>query len=242
MRAIVWLLLFSLHPIWAAEKPKVVFIAGEFEYHSRETLPVFAGELRKNFAVETIVLQRPDDQKLETIPGLDALESADLVIFFIRRMTLPEEELNRIRKYVDSGRPLIGIRTASHSFQNWKEFDHDVLGGNYGNHYGNQLKTTVSIISEAKEHPILKGFSPFVSDGSLYMNTPLQPGSKPLLLGKVEGKAPEPIAWTHQYKNARVFYTSLGHPNDFKEESFKTLLRNAIEWSLAKPLEQASAK
>jgi len=246
MRAIAWLLLFSLYPtwtaIWAAEKPKIVFISGEFEYHSRETLPVFAAELQKNFAVETIVLQRPEDQKLETIPGLDALESADLAIFFIRRMTLPEEELNRIRKYVDSGKPLIGLRTASHSFQNWKEFDHDVLGGNYGNHHGNALKTTVSIIPEAKEHPILKGFLPFVSDGSLYMNTPLQSGSKPLLLGKVEGKAPEPLAWTHQYKNARVFYTSLGHPNDFKEESFKTLLRNAVEWSLAKPLERTSAK
>lgn len=244
MRAIALLLLFSLSPvwtaIWAAEKPKIVFISGEYEYHSRETLPVFAAELQKNFAVETIVLKRPDDQKLETIPGLDALESADLAIFFIRRMTLPEEELNRIRKYVNSGKPLIGLRTASHSFQNWKEFDRDVLGGNYGNHYGNQLKTTVGIIPEAKEHPILKGFSPFVSDGSLYRNTPLQPGSKPLLLGNVEGKAPEPIAWTHEYKGARVFYTSLGHPSDFKEESFQKLLRNAIEWSLAKPLERSS--
>jgi type 1 glutamine amidotransferase len=241
MRAIPILLLL-LCQIMAAEKPKIVFIAGEFEYHSKETLPAFASDLRKNFEVETIVLQRPDDEKLETIPGLEALDSADLAVLFIRRMTLPDEQLNRIKKYINSGKPLIGIRTASHSFQNWKEFDHDVLGGNYGNHYGNKSKTTISIIPEAKNHPILIGFSPFVSDGSLYRNTPLQPGSKPLLLGKIEGNPPEPVAWTHEYKGARVFYTSLGHPNDFKEESFRLLLRNAMEWTLGQSLNRVQSK
>ena len=245
MRGILVALLFSLCQVCqllAAEKPKIVFLAGEYEYDSKKSLPAFAADLRKNFAVEAIVLQRPDDPKLETIPGLEALNSADLAIFFIRRMTLPEEELNRIRTYVNSGRPLIGIRTASHSFQNWKEFDHDVLGGNYQNHHGNKFKTAISVLPEARSHPILKGFSPFVSDGSLYRNTPLQAGSKPLLLGTIEGQAPEPIAWTHQYKGARVFYTSLGHPNDFKQESFNTLLRNAIEWGLDKPLKKVESK
>jgi type 1 glutamine amidotransferase len=242
MRSIAWLVLFLLCPSWAADKPKIVFISGEYEYHSRETLPAFASDLEKKFAVETVFLQRPEDPKLERIPGLEALESADLAIFFIRRMTLPEDELKRIRKYVDSGKPIIGLRTASHAFQNWKEFDRDVLGGNYGNHYGNKLKTAISIIPEAKDHPILRNFSPFVSEGSLYRNTPLPPGSQPLLLGTVEGKPPEPIAWTHQYKTARVFYTSLGHPSDFQEESFKTLVRNGIEWALQKPLKPIQSK
>jgi type 1 glutamine amidotransferase len=242
MRGIFFILLLSLCPIGAAEKPKIVFLAGEYEYDSRKSLPVFAAELEKDFAVETVVLQRPEDPKVETIPGLKALDSADLAVFFIRRMTLPEAELDRIRKYVDSGKPIIGLRTASHSFQNWKNFDHDVLGGNYQNHYGSKVKTAISVIAETRNHPILKGFSPFLSDGSLYRNTPLQPNAKPLLLGTIEGQAPEPIAWTHQYKNARVFYTSLGHPNDFKQESFNTLLRNAIEWALEKPLKPIDGK
>ena len=66
--------------------------------------------------------------------------------------------------------------------------------------------------------------------------------TKPVLLGKIEGSPPEPVAWTHQYKGARVFYTSLGHPKDFQEESFKTLLFNSIEWALATPLQRVSAK
>ncbi len=248
MRTVLLLLLLSLYqwcefiPVLAGDKPRIFFLAGEYEYHSKETLPEFARELQKTFDVETAVLQRPDDSKLETIPGVEKLASADLAIFFIRRMTLPEEELAHIRNYISSGKPIIGLRTASHSFQNWKEFDRDILGGNYQGHHGSALKTKISIPSEAAQHPILKGFSPFVSDGSLYRNTPLQRGTLPLLSGKVEGHPAEPIAWTHNYKGARVFYTSLGHPNDFKEQSFRTLLRNAIEWALDKPLKKTESK
>lgn len=232
MRAILFLLAFAVLQTWGAEKPLIVFLAGEFEYHSKETLPVFAKELEKELAVETRVLERPDDPKVESIPGLEALAEADLVVVFVRRMTLPEEELALIRKYVDSGRPLVGLRTASHAFQNWKEFDRDVLGGNYQNHHGSKLKTTVNVVEEAKGHPVLKGVTGYVSEGSLYKNTPLRPGAKPMLMGKVEGKPAEPVAWTHEYKGARVFYTSLGHPNDFKEEAFRKLVRNGIEWAM----------
>jgi type 1 glutamine amidotransferase len=187
-------------------------------------------------------LQRPDDPKNHTIPGLEALDSADLAILFIRRITLPKSEVDQIRKYVQSGKPLIGLRTASHSFENWKEFDKEVLGGNYQNHYGNKLKTAVTLAPAAQDHPITKGFTSFVSDGSLYKNTPLQPAAKPLLMGKVEGFAAEPVAWTHEYKGARVFYTSLGHPSDFKESAFKVLVKNAIAWTLNKPLQKQATQ
>jgi type 1 glutamine amidotransferase len=106
-----------------------------------------------------------------------------------------------------------------------------VLGGNYQNHRANTLKTTVTIAPDAKDNPILRGVSGFVSDGSLYRNTPLQPGVKPLLIGSVTGFPSEPVAWTHQYRGGRIFYSSLGHPNDFKEASFQHLLRNAISWA-----------
>jgi type 1 glutamine amidotransferase len=147
-------------------------------------------------------------------------------------MTLPEHEVKFFRDYVASGKPLVALRTSSHAFENWKEFDKDVLGGNYQGHHGAKLKTTVSVLPAVKDHPLLRGVSGFVSEGSLYRNSPLQPGTKPLLMGEVEGKPPEPIAWTHEYRGAPVFYTSLGHPSDFKEESFRRLVTNAIGWAL----------
>ncbi|MGZ8940148.1 MAG: ThuA domain-containing protein [Limisphaerales bacterium] len=241
MRAIALVLTLVAVQCWGAEKPRIVFIAGEYEYHSKETLPPFAAELEKDFDVTTVMLERPEDTKVQSIPGLEKLAQADLAVLYVRRMTLPENELAEIRKYVESGKPLVALRTSSHAFENWKEFDKEVLGGNYGNHYGNKLKTTVSVAAGAKDHPLLRGVSEFVSDGSLYKNTPLGPGAKVLLMGAVEGHAPEPVAWTRENKGARVFYTSLGHPQDFKEESFRNLVRNGIEWGLQKPLRKKEA-
>lgn len=238
MRAIALLFASFVLQCSAADKPRIVFVAGEYEYQSRETIPAFARELATAFEVDAIVLKRPDDEKIESIPGLEKLAEADLLVLFVRRMTLPEAELARIKKYVDSGKPIVALRTSSHAFENWTEFDKEVLGGNYGRHYGNKLKTTVSTVPEAKNHPILRGFSEFISDGSLYKNTPLQNGAKPLLMGKVEGYAAEPVAWTNEHKGGRVFYTSLGHPNDFKEESFRRLVRNGIEWALGEKLKE----
>lgn len=227
---------------FSAPVPTIVFVAGEFEYHSKETFPAYARQLAAEYNVNTIVLERPDDEKAQTIPNLEKIQSADLVVIMIRRMVLPEDQLNQFKKYLNSGKPLIGLRTASHSFENWKEFDAQVLGGNYQNHHPNQFKTTVSVIPEAKDNPILRGVTGFVSDGSLYKNTPLRPNTVPLLRGTIEAQPAEPVAWTHMYHGGRIFYSSLGHPNDFKQESFQHLLHNAIEWGLNQPIEKRASK
>src|SRR5688500_17388633 len=126
MRAIALLFAFLALQCSAADKPKIVFIAGDYEYLSRETMPAFAQELAKQYEVETAVLKRPDDEKVQSIPGLEKLENADLVVLFVRRMTLPESELAHIKKYLQSGKPLVALRTASHAFENWTEFDREV--------------------------------------------------------------------------------------------------------------------
>ena len=242
MRVIALLLALLAVECWAAEKPRIVFIAGEYEYKSKETLPPFAKELAREFAVETVMLQRPDDTKVQSIPGLEALRKADLAVLFVRRMTLSESELAEIRKYLEAGKPLVALRTSSHAFENWKEFDREVLGGNYKGHHGNKLKTTVTVRNDVQADPLLNGVKGFVSEGSLYKTTPLRAGTKVLLMGAAEGHPPEPVAWTHEYKGGRIFYTSLGHPNDFKEESFRNLVRNAMEWAIQKPLKITEAK
>ncbi len=215
---------------------KVVLISGEFEYSSRETFPAWKAFLERTYPIDCTYLERPAATNVQSIAGLEALDRADLAIIMIRRMVLPADQLNRFKAYLDSGRPLIGLRTASHSFENWREFDKEVLGGNYGNHYGNQFQPVISLVETGASHPILKNVAGFVSKGSLYKNTPLAASSVPLLSGKIETAAAEPVAWTHLYKQSRIFYTSLGHPDDFKENSFRQLLINAIFWTLDKPV------
>ncbi len=225
-----------------AKPPTIVLISGEFEYHSAESLPLLQKQLESKLGAKCVLLQRPADPKAQTIAGLEALDTADLAILYIRRMTLPEEQLAKFRKYAASGRPIIGLRTASHAFENWKEWDREVLGGNYQNHHNNQLATTVAVLPEAAGHPILAGVAKeFPTPGSLYRNTPLSPSAKVLLMGSVEGKPAEPVAWTHTFKGAPVFYTSLGHAKDFENESFNSLLLNAVQWALAQPKATAAA-
>ncbi len=224
-------------------RPHAVFIIGEDEYKTERTLPQFAETELPDYRC-TFVLA--DEQDKNNFPGLAALDTADVVVVSVRRRTPPAEQLARIRKYVESGKPLIGIRTASHAFSlrdtsapdghaAWLEFDRDVLGGNYHNHHGDKLKTFVRRVPSAKDHPILAG----VPDGevpvasSLYKASPLADTTTLLLTGRVEGvDQSEPVAWTNERNGQRVFYTSLGGPRDFEIDAFRTMLKNAMEWSL----------
>jgi type 1 glutamine amidotransferase len=154
-----------------------------------------------------------------------------------------------LRKFVEAGKPVVALRTSSHAwaprggkmpegaYEAWKEFDRDVLGGNYTGHHGVGAKTTVAVAKGAEEHPVLKGVKvdALVGCGSLYKVSPLGKTAKPLLIGTVSGKAPEPVAWVNTTKaGGRVFYTSLGHVDDFKQAAFNDLLRNAVTWAAGK--------
>jgi type 1 glutamine amidotransferase len=232
--------LFLAVLVHGADPATIVLVSGEDEYRSAETLPAFAKSLETNYAFKTIYLERKP--KPDTIAGLDALERADLLMVYARRMTLPEAELKQFQKYFESGKPVIGLRTASHAFQNWLVFDKQVLGGNYQNHYGKDFLPKIAVAPGGKGHPILRGVpDTFTSAGSLYRNTPLQANTTTLLTGTIPDHT-EPVAWTHQYKGARIFYTSLGHAKDFEDEAFQRLLVNAIHWTLQKPAPGFPAK
>lgn len=221
----------------AANPPTIVLVSGEDEYKSAETLPAFAKFLEANHGYKTVYLRR--ESKPDTIAGLEALERADLLILYARRMTLPDEQLKKFQNYFVSGKPVVGLRTASHAFQNWLVFDKQVFGGNYQNHYGKDLLPRVTVHPAAMRHPILRGVpQAFASAGSLYRNTPLQTNTTVLLTATIPEHT-EPVAWTHDYRGARVFYTSLGHPKDFEDEAFRRLLINAIQWALNRPVPTA---
>ncbi len=210
-----------------ADKPlRICMLSGSLEYKSDRTLGWYKSYLEKHYPVKITMLKRVAKDKM---PGLEALEDCDVVIVFVRRMTIDGKDLELIRKRLTSGVPIVGIRTASHAFQNWLEFDRIVLGGNYKNHYGHKDKTKVSIVPEAKDHPILTGFKPFITPGTLYRNTGLKKDTTVLLRGSIPEHT-EPIAWTRVHKGGRVFYTSLGHVEDFKNVSFVRLITNGLYW------------
>ncbi len=207
---------------------KLCMISGSFEYDSEHSLTVFKEYVEREHPVEAslIVFQSEDDDQ-----SLAALDDTDVLLIFTRRLNTSGPELERLKTFCGSGRPVVGVRTASHAFQNWLAFDKEVLGGNYGMHYGAGPVVRVAPASpEAKEHPILRGAAVTRSHGSLYRNTPIATDTSLLLTGTTD-EAQEPVAWTRINRGGRVFYTSLGHQEDFDDEAFLRMVANGVLWA-----------
>ncbi|ODT99691.1 MAG: hypothetical protein ABS79_04195 [Planctomycetes bacterium SCN 63-9] len=227
-------------------RPRAVFVIGDDEYKTETTLPKFAAQELEPRGIRCTFAIAPEKDK-NNFKGAEALADADLLFVSARRRAPTTSQMDAIRKHISLGKPVIGIRTASHAFDTrgkapaghaeWTTFDPDVLGGHYTGHHGNGIKPKVTLARGAEAHPILKGVAlPIEGQGSLYKTSPLAASARMLLVGEIPDKAPEPVAWVNVTEKGRVFYTSLGHPGDFEIPAFRRMLRNATFWALNRPI------
>lgn len=217
------------------DRTHIAFVIAEDEYDAHLTLPAFAENhlgTDENFTFNFIQSDEPE------IPGMKQIRDADLVILYVRRRHPPESQLHWLREYLEAGKPLIALRTSSHAFETWVEFDPEVLGGNYTGHHGNHPPedpaTFVQVDPEMTSHPILTGLpeEPVQVASWLYKTRPLADDVVPLMRGRVgESSEYEPVTWIREFGDAKIFYTSLGHPQDFENPVFIRLLKNAIQWA-----------
>jgi len=236
-------------------RKQIVMIIGENEYRTWETLPEFARtalEWRGYDIAYVLSTPKDGDSHFENI---HAIRTADLLVVSARRRTPSTEMLALIRAHVAAGKPVVGIRTASHGFDAkpadadhaaWATFDVDVLGGHYAGHYNNKPPTSppthVEVVREQREHFVLTGVpsAPFPVTSHLYKYPELGEASVPLLRGRIEGReVNEPVAWVNTAGDRRAFYTSLGNPEDFQIPAFRRLLLNGILWCLHDPVPPA---
>ncbi len=214
----------------------IVLISAEQEYRSEQSLPMLAKILSERHGFDCTVLfalneknevdptqkiRWQDKTVTHNVPGLDHLGKADLLILFSRLITLPDEQIGHIVKYLDSGKPIIGIRTANHGFLEKfpyeKEgknvrFGDDILGGSFRGHHGNWHRDSTRgiIVEEMKEHPILAGVKDIWGPSDVYRTykegESLPEECQALLMGQPllgrtptddrnPKKIPLPIAW-----------------------------------------------
>lgn len=270
-----WLLLaFGLVALTPpAHAQHVVFVTGDEEYRSEESMPMLARILKRDYGVRVTVLYSLDERgfidpnNLTSIPGLAALDSADLMVMFTRFRALPDSQLRHILDFADSGRPMVGFRTATHAFRYPEDSPHAelnaewprrVFGQRWIVHHGHfddggRPLTAVRPLSWRTSHPILRGVGEFQAYSWLYHvdggGDELHGDSRPLLVGEAlrsnhaeKGELDRypltnPVAWTKSHtgrsgRTARVFFTTLGHPYDFREEAMRKLALNGILWAL----------
>lgn len=224
-------------------RPHVVIVSAEREYKTEATLPVFAlNHLGKEFRVSFVF---GNEEQRNNLPGISVLGDADLLLISVRRRILPKAQMEAVRKFIEAGKPVVAIRTANHAFslrskdvpegfQAWDNFDAEVIGGHYTGHHGVGPQVTLQIARGASPHPILNKIdtSRWQGQGSLYLVSPLADSATALLQGTIPGKPTEPVAWVNTNKfGGRVFYTSIGHPDDFKNPATNKLLYQAIRWA-----------
>ena len=200
----------------------VVLVSGDEEYRSEEGLTQLARILAKHhgFTCTELYAIDPatgeiDPMNQKNIPGLEALRKADLMVIATRFRNLPDDQMKEIDAYIKSGRPVVGLRTATHAFNPPKDspyarYGWNVKGGEFEGGFGRQVlgetwikhhghhgheSTRGVIVPESKDHPVVRG----IKDGDIWGPTdvygvrlPLPGDSKPLVLGQVlEGMSPD---------------------------------------------------
>ena len=242
---------------------RVVLISGDEEYRSEESMPMLAKILSVRHGFDCTVLFAIDDatgiinpNNQTNIPGLEALAKADVMIIATRYRQLPPDQLRWVYDYVKAGKPVIGLRTATHAFTGeaatdglkWKDFGLVVLGETWVNHHGkHKVEGARGIIEPANaDHPVLQGVKDVFGPSDVYGVTHLNPEAKILLRGAVtttldpkspavegEKNAPMmPLAWFREYqipngKKGRAFCSTMGAAVDFLSEDLRRLIVNA---------------
>jgi hypothetical protein len=191
----------------------IVLVSGDEEYRSEEALPQLAKILSKRHGFKCTVLfaigeDGGIDPNRSNIPGLEALDTADLMVIFTRFRDLPDGQMKHVVDYLDRGGPIVGLRTATHAFnikkgktyekysfnsgaKGWDGgFGRQVLGETWVDHHGQHgRQSTRGIVVEGQEkNPILRG----IKSGDVWgptdvytVHLPLPGDSKPLVLGEV---------------------------------------------------------
>ncbi|GMN11019.1 ThuA domain-containing protein [Croceitalea sp. MTPC9] len=238
------------------EQKHIVLVSGDEEYRSEEALPQLAKILAKHHDFKCTVLFAQDPAKpgivngnyVKNIPGLKVLDSADMLIIFTRFRALPDSQMKHLDNYLKAGKPLIGIRTATHAFNfqkdsisnykhygnyykgdkvNWTDgFGRLVLGENWVNHHGHHKhqSTRGIFLEEMESHPVTNG----IVSGEIWGATdvygirlPLPGDSQPIIWGQV-------INRKGKYDQNDIFYGMKPIDDELATENNKGLKVNDI--------------
>jgi len=211
----------------ASKRPlRVALVSGAETYDSDRAFAGLAEHLRREHGMECEVLKFSDDHK--SLVGIERLLGADTAVFHVRRKTLNPEQLAVLKKFFASGKGFVALRSTSHGWENWKDFDSQVLGMKYGGPGGNNFGNAERL--HLKPHPIWDGVTGLDTQKDLYRVTEPAADVSVILEGETKnGRVP--VAWTRPHGNARLFYMALFH--ELEQPAFRLTIANALRWVTA---------
>lgn len=252
-------------PASGDSKGSIVLVAGDEEYRSEESMPMLAKVLsvRHGFDCTVLFAMSADGQYIDPnnqsgIVGWETLGAADLMIIGTRFRKPSESQAEHITKFINDGKPVIGIRTATHAFNGKGSFGGDVSYGAFGrkilgeqwvNHHGGHKRQGARAVSvdSAKDHPILNSVNDIFAPSDVYGVKHLTAADTILLRAAVtetlDPKSPniagpkndpmQALAWLHPYQSpqgtkGQSFCTTAGASVDLVNDDLRRLLVNAV--------------
>ncbi|MGK0185225.1 MAG: hypothetical protein ACI9R3_001001 [Verrucomicrobiales bacterium] len=209
----------------------IVLVSGDEEYRTEESMPMLGKILSQRHGFDCTVLfawdetnSYVDPNNQEGIKGWDALDKADLMIIGTRFRRPSAEDAKYVTDFLNKGKPVIGIRTATHAFNgegnfggklSYGEFGLKILGEQWVSHHGGHKREGARgvIVEENRNHDILNSVSDVFGPSDVYGVVHLTDADTILMLGavtetldpkskNVEGKKNnpmQPLAWMHPY-------------------------------------------
>ncbi len=255
----------SKSTIDAKQVKHIVLVAGDEEYRTEETMPMLAKILTKKhgFKCTVVFSMGPegadyiDPNNSAGLRGLDALQTADLMLIGTRFRSPSNDQAQFVTEFLNAGKPVIGIRTATHAFKGdgsfgdlrFNEFGLKILGETWVSHHGQHKKQGGRGVNETSQaaNPILRSVRDVFTASDIYgvihltesdtilmrgaVTETLDPNS-PIISGEKNSML-QPFAWLHTYQRPNgngtgtSFCTTGGAAVDFVNEDLRRLVVNA---------------
>ncbi len=212
----------------AAAPLRVCLVSGANDsapYATDRTLAGLARYLASDHAMNCTVL--PWDPATAGFRDIDRLLDADVAIFFVRRKSPNPHNLAVLRNFFSSGKGFIALRSTSHAWENWPDFDAEVLGAKYGGPQGGNFGDAEKLLF--RPHPIWAGGESFTTRCDLYRYGPMPADVTVILEGETR-HGTTPVAWTRVHRGARLFHLALGYAYDIEKPEFRRIVANAVSW------------
>lgn len=201
-------------------------MSGAETYRSDEAFAALGDYLQREHGMRCEVLRFGEDKS--SLIGIEKLLEVDAAVFHVRRKTLKPEQLELLKKFFASGKGFVALRSTSHGWENWKDFDREVLGMKYGGPGGNNLGNAEKL--HFRPHPIWEGVEGLETKKDLYRVSEPASDLTVILEGETKnGRAP--VAWTRPHHGGRLAYIALFYEID--QPPFRHAIANALRWVTA---------
>jgi len=200
---------------------EILVLGHESEHHNSEKLMIYLQTPLFQRGINLTYTTDPNDLNEITLNNYDGL-----MIYSNHEEITPDQEV-ALKSYIQSGKALIPIHSASFCFQN-SEWYIGAVGGQFSTHGTGDF--TVNIVD--KTHPVMAGIEEFETWDETYVHAKLNPDMQVLMERKEAGKN-EPYTWVRNEGKGRVFYTAYGHnEKTWEKPGFQQLIANGILWAV----------